>query len=77
MDVKIILFGQLSEIAGSEYLVLKNVADTNGLREQLKLQYPAVAASKYMIVLNKKQVQENMPLLENQSIALLPPFSGG
>ena len=77
MDIKITLFGQLCDLAGSESLMLENVADTDGLMQQLKIQFPALAASKFIIAVDKKQVQGNTVLLENSSIALLPPFSGG
>ena len=77
MNIKIILFGQLSDIAGGDSLVLKEVVDTNGLQEMLKKHYPALAASKYIIAVDKKLVQENTSLHENNSVALLPPFSGG
>ena len=77
MDIKVILFGQLCDIAGSDSLVLEAVSDTNELEEQLKLQYPDLAASKYIIAVNKKMVHENTELQESSSVALLPPFSGG
>jgi sulfur-carrier protein len=77
MSLKIILFGQMTDIAGSNILILQEVTDTQGLKEQLKKQYPALAASKYIIAVDKKLVQENIPLNENNIIALLPPFSGG
>jgi sulfur-carrier protein len=77
MDIKIILFGQLADVAGSNEILLKSVNDTADLKEQLKKQYPAVAASKYIIAVDKKMVQENTVLQDNHLIALLPPFSGG
>ncbi len=77
MNIKIILFGQLSDIAGSDELLLKSVSDTRELQEQLKKQYPAIAASKYIVAVDKKIIQENTPLQENNLVALLPPFSGG
>ena len=77
MDLKIKLFGQLSDIAGSNELLLKSVSDTRELEIQLKEQFPAVAASKYIIAVDKKMIQENTPLQENSLVALLPPFSGG
>ena len=77
MDIKIVLFGQLGDIAGSDSVLLKSVSDTRELQEQLKEQYPAVAASKYIIAVDKKIVKENTPLHENNLVALLPPFSGG
>jgi molybdopterin synthase sulfur carrier subunit len=77
MDIKIILFGQLADIAGNNEILLKSVSCTRELQEQLKSQYPAVAASKYIIAVDKKMVQENTLLHENNLVALLPPFSGG
>ena len=77
MNIKIILFGQLRDIAGSNSLVLEDVADTKELEEQLKQQYPGLAASKYIIAVDKELVQENTSLNENNTVALLPPFSGG
>jgi sulfur-carrier protein len=77
MNIKIILFGQLCDIAGSDSLVMEDITDTNGLEEQLKKQYPGLAASKYIIAVDKKIVQGNISLNENKTVALLPPFSGG
>jgi len=77
MDIKIILFGQLGDVAGSNEILLKSVNNTADLQEQLKKQYPAIAASKYIIAVDKKMVQENTALQENNLVALLPPFSGG
>jgi len=74
MNVKIILFGQLSDIAGGDSLVLEAVTDTNELQQRLLQQYPALAASKYIIAVDKQLVQENTRLHENNSIALLPPL---
>jgi molybdopterin synthase sulfur carrier subunit len=77
MNIKIILFGQLSDIAGGDSLMLQAVSDTNELQEMLKQQYPALRESKYIIAVDKRVIQENTSLYENSSIALLPPFSGG
>jgi len=77
MDIKIILFGQLGDVAGSNEILLKSVNNTADLQEQLKKQYPSIAASKYIIAVDKKMVQENTALQENNLVALLPPFSGG
>ena|ERR1700681_1874072 len=77
MNIKIILFGQLCDIAGTDSLVLEGVADTNGLVQQLKQHYPGLAASKFVIAVDKLLVQENTILNENKAVALLPPFSGG
>ena len=58
MDIKIILFGQLCEIAGGDSLLMKDVADTNALQELLKQLYPVLAASKYLFAVDRQVVQE-------------------
>ena len=76
MSINIIIFGQLTDIAGSS-LTLKNIADTNNLIKELHNLYPALAKAKFAIAVDKKVVNENTTLTENSIVALLPPFSGG
>jgi molybdopterin synthase sulfur carrier subunit len=77
MNITIILFGQLSDIIGHETLMMSEVLDTDQLQVQLKQHYPGLAASKFVIVVDKQLVQENTRLNEDNIVALLPPFSGG
>lgn len=77
MDIRVILFGQLADIAGGNSLVVKEVSDTDELKEKLKCQYPSFATSKYIIAVDRKLVQGNAVLKRDDTVALLPPFSGG
>jgi molybdopterin converting factor small subunit len=76
MNVTIIIFGSLTDIAGSS-LALQNISDTNTLVKELHILYPALADAKYVIAVDKKVANENTTLTENSIVALLPPFSGG
>ena len=76
MAINIIIFGRLTDIAGSS-LTLENIADTNNLVKELHILYPGLADAKYVIAVDKKVVNENTTLTENSVVALLPPFSGG
>lgn len=76
MTVNIIIFGRLTDIAGSS-LALENIADINSLVKELDILYPALADAKYVIAVDKKVANENTTLTENSIVALLPPFSGG
>jgi sulfur-carrier protein len=76
MDVKIILFGRLAEIAGSAVFVT-DVADTDSLISALRKTYPAIAEAKYVIAVDKRVITSNTLLNEKSVVALLPPFSGG
>ena len=75
--VKIILFGQLTDITGSSLLTVNNTADTDGLVNELNKLYPSMINVKYRIAIDKKIITSNTAITENSDIALLPPFSGG
>lgn len=76
MTVQVLFFGKLVDIAGSS-LVLNNVTSTDELLDQLRLQFPALAAEKYIVAVDKKTITENTSLTDSCTVALLPPFSGG
>ncbi len=77
MPVNIMIFGQIADITGVSNIAIENVHDTNQLIEQLNLSYPSLASARYAIAVDKKIIKENTPLNNNNTIALLPPFSGG
>lgn len=77
MQIRIMIFGQLTDIINSSTLTLTDIADTNSLVNELNKLYPALAASKYIMAVNKQTVMANTVLKEDSTVALLPPFSGG
>jgi sulfur-carrier protein len=76
MDLQIVLFGRLVDIAGSPVFV-NGVADTDSLIKALHNAYPALAEAKYVIAVDKRVITSNTLLNEKSVVALLPPFSGG
>ncbi|HEX7904638.1 MAG TPA: MoaD/ThiS family protein [Chitinophagaceae bacterium] len=76
MQVKIIIFGQLTDITGTS-VSLDNVTDTDNLVKTMNKLYPGLADKKYLVAVDKKIIAENSLLKENSTVALLPPFSGG
>ena len=76
MGVNIIVFGQLADITGNT-LSLDNVVDTDSLVQELNKRYPALAHKKYAVAVDKQVVNKNISLTGNNTVALLPPFSGG
>ena len=77
MEIRILTFGQITVITGSETLVWKDVRDTDSLQQQLNEQYPALQHTKYMLAVNKQVISGNTILEDKTTVALLPPFSGG
>ena len=77
MRVKVLIFGQLTDITRESEIYLKDVSDRDELVNKLVQQYPALADSKYAIAVDRKVITQNIRLTDECTIALLPPFSGG
>ncbi len=77
MQVKVLIFGQLTDITGLSELSLNDISTSGELIETLIQKYPLLAHSKYVIALDKKVINQDTALLNNSTVALLPPFSGG
>ena len=76
MRVEVLFFGKLADVAGAS-LAMNNVTSTDELLVQLRLQFPALAAEKFIVAVDKKTISTNTSLTDNCTVALLPPFSGG
>ncbi|HAH55335.1 MAG TPA: molybdopterin synthase sulfur carrier subunit [Flavobacterium sp.] len=77
MEINLLAFGQITEITGKSAWKMVEIKDSNELIKNLEEQFPALVKMKYSIAVNKKVIQENTIINERDTIALLPPFSGG
>ena len=77
MEINVIVFGKLVDITGSAVITISNAADTAQLNEQLRKRYPALSDYPYVIAVEKEIIQENTPLKNKDTVALLPPYAGG
>ncbi len=76
-EINIILFGQLAQLAGKDRIMLSGINDTLQLREEVNELFPALQNIDYAIAVEKKIMHENAMVADGQTVALLPPFSGG
>ncbi|MCX2481765.1 MoaD/ThiS family protein [Pedobacter sp. MC2016-15] len=77
MNIKILLFGRLTELLGQSVLHMEDVSDTNTLAQRLSSQYPGLAQIKYQVAVNQEIIHGNKALTDGMTVALMPPFSGG
>jgi molybdopterin synthase sulfur carrier subunit len=77
MEINLLIFGQIADITGKSAWKMTGIKDTNELIKNLEEQFPALSTTSYSIAVNKKVIQGNTAFNENDTIALLPPFSGG
>ncbi len=77
MQIKILVFGSLTDITNTSDLTVTGINDTDALLIELHRRYPSLAAAKFLMALNKQTVTTNTSITDGSTIALLPPFSGG
>lgn len=77
MGIKVLLFGQLTDITKTSELHFSKPSSTQELIQELAEQFPNLVNANYRIAINKKLVQGNAMLADGDVVALLPPFSGG
>lgn len=77
MGIKILIFGQLTDIIGINELTVQDIKSTDEINKYLNERYPALPLTKYSMAVNKIIIQQNTLLKDGDSVALLPPFSGG
>ena len=77
MEIEIISFGKVAEFIKNQQLDVSNIADTDALKQYLENRFPDLAGIKYKLALNKNMVQRNTALQNRDTLAIMPPFSGG
>jgi molybdopterin converting factor subunit 1 len=77
MEIVILFFGELAEIAGTKKRIVSSIEDTLSLKEYINKEYPLLLNRKFRIAVNKEVVSANQSLKDGDEIALLPPFAGG
>jgi len=77
IEIEIISFGKIAEFITPQRLILEKINDTDSLKSHLEQIFPKLRGMKYKLALNKTVLQYNEQLNQNDSVAVMPPFSGG
>jgi molybdopterin synthase sulfur carrier subunit len=77
MEIQIIAFGHVSDFLSNQRLTLSDITNTEELKIYLEERFPALSQMKYKLVLNKEIVQSPLHLSDRDTVAIMPPFSGG
>ncbi len=75
--MELLFFGPLADIAGKTDFDLSEITDTVQLKEKIFAKFPELANHSFLIAVNKKVMAGNVPLKNEDTVALMPPFSGG
>lgn len=77
MKIKVLIFGQLSDITGENSLELSGIRDTDQLITTLNNLFPSLKNVRYACAVDQQVINSNTRLRDDCIVALLPPFSGG
>ncbi|MFN3939114.1 MAG: MoaD/ThiS family protein [Chitinophagales bacterium] len=77
MKISIISFGVIHEILESTIIETDNAITVAQLRELLETDFPVLKEMHFRFALNKKMAMEDAIIQDGDTIALMPPFSGG
>lgn len=73
----VLAFGVVAEIIGENSFALEGIASTEALKQKLEEKFPRLRSVNFAVAVNKKMITGALPLHEDSTVALLPPFSGG
>jgi molybdopterin converting factor subunit 1 len=77
MEISVLFFGELAEVAGANKMTLRDIKDTQSLTEWMEEKYPALKNRTYSVAVNKEVISEKRNLNNGDEVALLPPYAGG
>ncbi|HWR32307.1 MAG TPA: MoaD/ThiS family protein [Chitinophagaceae bacterium] len=77
MEINLLVFGQIADITGKTMWKIAGVQNTDDLLQKLITDFPALKSLSYSIAVNKVIIRENTLLANDDTVAILPPFSGG
>jgi sulfur-carrier protein len=75
--MEIEVYGRLADIMGNQNLDPDGIKNTEQLKSKLISLYPGLSGIDYAIAVNNQIISGNQPLLNEDVVSLLPPFSGG
>lgn len=77
MKVKVLFFGVLSTVTGTEIKFYHNVKSTEHLKQRVTDDFPEIFHYDFRISVNNEFIDKDLSLREEDEVAFIPPFAGG
>lgn len=77
MEVKVLFFGVLAEVTGTNCKHYSDVKSTGDLKLRIQDEFPEVVHYNFRISLNNVLIDNDLLLNDGDEVALMPPFAGG
>jgi molybdopterin converting factor small subunit len=75
--INVLTFGAVTEITGDKSFIMEGIESTEMLMQVLEEKFPLLKTVQYAIAVNKEVIQKQTALENGNTVAILPPFSGG
>lgn len=77
MEVKVLFFGVLAEVTGTNFKHYRDVKSLGDLKLKIQDEFPEVVHYNFRISLNNEIIDNDTKLKDGDEVALMPPFAGG
>ena len=77
MEVKVLFFGVLTDVAGTNIKTYRDVKSIGDLKLRIQDDFPEVVHYNFRVSLNNVLLENEPELKDGDEVALLPPFAGG
>lgn len=77
MEVKVLFFGVLAEVTGTNFKHYHDVTSINDLKQRIRDEFPEIIHYNFSISLNNEITGTDLLLKPGDVVAFMPPFAGG
>jgi molybdopterin synthase sulfur carrier subunit len=77
MNIQVLFFGVLAEVAQTGCKQYRGVKSFEDLRLRIEDDFPGIIHYNYRIAVNNEIINDEPELQDGDEIALMPPFAGG
>lgn len=77
MQVKVLFFGVLTEVTGTNIKNYRDVKSVGDLKIRIQDDFPEVVHYNFRVSVNNEIIENDPKLNDGDEVALLPPFAGG
>jgi molybdopterin converting factor small subunit len=77
MEVKVLFFGVLAEVTGTNCKHFRDVKSLGDLKLRVEDDFPEVVHYNFRISINNVLIENEQLLNNGDEVALMPPFAGG